>query len=78
MSDATTLDVAQGAGAAKDMGIWGISTNLPQTIAPLAGGGLLVALSPFGTVTGYSASFLLAAACSAGSGALGWRLQGIR
>jgi MFS family permease len=64
--------------AAKDMGIWGISTNLPQTIAPLVGGGLLVALSPFGTATGYTALFLLAAACSAGSGALVWRLQGIR
>jgi MFS family permease len=64
--------------AAKDMGIWGISTNFPQTVAPIVGGGILAATAPFGTATGYTILFLVAAGCSAGSGAVVWRLQGIR
>jgi MFS family permease len=64
--------------AAKDLGIWGISTNLPQAIAPFAGGALLTLLAPFGESTGFSVLFLAAAACSAASAALVWRLRTVR
>jgi MFS family permease len=64
--------------AAKDMGIWGISTNLPQTVAPIVGGAILALTSPFGAATGYTILFLVAAGCSVASGAVVWRLQGIR
>jgi MFS family permease len=64
--------------AAKDLGIWGISTSLPQTIAPFVGGAVLVGLSPFGPDVGFGALYLGAAACAALSGVLVWRLRGIR
>jgi hypothetical protein len=64
--------------AAKDLGLWGISTNLPQTLAPFLGGAVLAALSPFGEVVGYGALFLGAALCAALSGVLVWRVRGVR
>jgi len=63
---------------AKDLGIWGISTSLPQTIAPFVGGAVLVGLSPFGADVGFGALYLGAAACAAASGVIVWRLQGVR
>jgi MFS family permease len=64
--------------AAKDLGLWGISTNLPQTVAPFFGGALLTVLAPFGESAGYSVLFLLAALCAASCGILIWRLRGVR
>lgn len=64
--------------AAKDLGLWGISSNLPQTLAPLVGGAVLLALSPFGSAVGFGALFLGAAACAASSGLLVWRLKTVR
>jgi hypothetical protein len=64
--------------AAKDLGLWGISSNLPQTLAPLVGGGVLLALSPFGDAVGFGALFLGAAVCAASSGLLVWKLRTVR
>jgi MFS family permease len=63
---------------AKDLGIWGISTSLPQTIAPFVGGAVLLTLSPFGAGVGFGALYLGAAACALMSGVIVWRLQGVR
>ena len=63
---------------AKDLGIWGISTNLPQTLAPFLGGAALALLAPFGPSVGYGALFLSAAVIAAASGVLVWALRGIR
>jgi hypothetical protein len=64
--------------AAKDLGLWGISSNLPQTLAPFVGGAVLAAMAPFGTAAGYSALFLGAALCAALSGIFVWRIQSVR
>ena len=61
--------------AAKDLGIWGISTNLPQAVAPFAGGALLTLLAPFGESAAYTVLFLAAACCSLASAVLVWRLR---
>jgi MFS family permease len=64
--------------AAKDLGLWGISSNLPQTLAPLVGGAMLLILAPFGAAVGFGALFLGAAICAASSGVLVWRLRTVR
>lgn len=64
--------------AAKDLGLWGISSNLPQTLAPFVGGAVLAAMAPFGTAAGYSVLFLGAALCAALSGIFVWRIQSVR
>lgn len=63
---------------AKDLGIWGISTNLPQTLAPFLGAAVLVLLSPFGPSVGYGALFVGAGIIAAASGVMVWALRGIR
>jgi MFS family permease len=64
--------------AAKDLGLWGISTNLPQTLAPFIGGLVLGVLTPFGPTVGYGALFFFAAVCAALSGVLVRRIQSVR
>lgn len=64
--------------AAKDLGLWGLSTNLPQTLAPFIGGAILTALAPFGTTAGFTALFLGAACCAGVSGIVVWRVQSVR
>lgn len=64
--------------AAKDLGLWGISTNLPQMVAPFLGGAVLATLAPFGVAFGYGVLFLGAAAAAASSGVLVWRVRGVR
>jgi MFS family permease len=64
--------------AAKDLGLWGISSNLPQTLAPLVGGAVLLTLAPFGATVGFGVLFLGAAVCAAVSGLLVWRLRTVR
>jgi MFS family permease len=63
---------------AKDLGLWGISTNLPQTVAPLVGGIVLTVLAPFGESVGFAVLFLGAASCAALSSMLVWRLRTVR
>jgi MFS family permease len=46
---------------ARDLGIWGIASNLPNVIAPLVGGWILVALQ--GTRLGYQVVFGCAGVC---------------
>ena len=76
---ALAIDVLPDRGfAAKDLGLWGLSTNLPQTLAPFVGGAVLVALASRGAAAGFAALFLGAACCAAVSGALVWRLRGVR
>lgn len=48
--------------AAKDLGIWGISTTLPQVLGPLIGGPILDAMNRAGPGQGYVALNVLAAA----------------
>lgn len=60
--------------AAKDLGLWGISTGLPQTIAPFLGGAVLAALAPFGPAIGYGALFLGGALCAGLAGVFVWRI----
>ena len=64
--------------AAKDLGLWGISTNLPQTLAPFVGGAVLVALAPYGAAVGYGALFAGGAVCAGLSGIFVWRVRGAR
>jgi MFS family permease len=64
--------------AAKDLGLWGLSTNLPQTVAPFLGGGVLLLFSPLGKATSYGVLFVGAAFCAAASGVLVWRVQSVR
>lgn len=64
--------------AAKDLGLWGISTNLPQTLAPFVGGAVLAVLAPYGEATGYGALFLGAAVCAALSSVFVWRIRSVR
>lgn len=48
--------------ASKDMGIWGIASNLPTVIAPLVGSAIIDALSAFhATALGYRLVFAVAA-----------------
>lgn len=47
--------------AAKDLGIWGISTTLPQVLGPLIGGPILDAVNRLGPGQGYVAVNVLAA-----------------
>jgi len=76
---ALAIDVLPNRGfAAKDLGLWGISTSLPQTLAPFVGGGVLVALARYGPATGYGALFLGAALCAALSGIFVWRVRAVR
>jgi MFS family permease len=64
--------------AAKDLGLWGISTNLPQTLAPFIGGLVLGLTAPFGVTVGYGVLFFFAALCAALSGILVQRIRGVR
>jgi MFS family permease len=64
--------------AAKDLGLWGVSTNLPQALAPFIGGLILAILAPFGPSVSYGALFFLAAVCAALSGILVQRIRGVR
>jgi MFS family permease len=64
--------------AAKDLGLWGVSTNLPQAAAPFVGGAVLALFSPFGKAVSYGVLFFAAAICAAASGVLVWRIQGVR
>jgi MFS family permease len=76
---ALAIDVLPDAGfAAKDLGLWGISTNLPQMAAPFLGGAVLALLAPFGADVSYGALFFAAALCAAASGVLIWRVRRIR
>ena len=64
--------------AAKDLGLWGLSTNLPQTIAPFLGGGVLLVAAPLGKAGSYGVLFLGASACAAASGVLVWQVRSVR
>lgn len=76
---ALAVDVLPDEGfAAKDLGLWGISTNLPQSLAPFFGGLVLAVLNPFGAAASYGALFVFAAVCAALSGLLVWRIQSVR
>jgi len=73
---ALAVDVLPDEGfAAKDLGLWGLSTNLPQTAAPFVGGAVLTMLRPAGPAVAYGVLFAAAAACAALSGVLAWRIQ---
>jgi MFS family permease len=63
---------------AKDLGIWGISTNLPQTVAPFLGGAVLALLAPYGPSVGYGTLFIGAGLIAGVSGVVVWGLRGIR
>jgi MFS family permease len=61
---------------ARDLGVWGFASTLPQTLAPLIGGVLLYWLAPFGW--GYSGIFLLATLSSLAAAVLVWRIRSVR
>jgi len=61
---------------ARDLGVWGFSSTLPQTLAPLIGGALLYWLGPSGW--GYSGIFLLATLSSLAAAGLVWRIRAVR
>jgi MFS family permease len=76
---ALAVDVLPSEGfAAKDLGLWGISTNLPQMAAPLIGGAVLLWSAPLGEATGYGLLFGGAAFCAAVSGVLVWQIRGVQ
>jgi MFS family permease len=61
---------------ARDLGVWGFASTLPQTLAPLIGGALLFLLAPSGW--GYSGIFLLATLSSLAAAGLVWRIKSVR
>jgi MFS family permease len=61
--------------AARDLGLWGLTTSLPQTIAPLLGGILIFRLGVFGW--GYPAVFLFSALASLAAAGLIWRIRSV-
>jgi MFS family permease len=61
---------------ARDLGVWGFASTIPQTLAPLIGGVLVYWLQPFGW--GYSGVFLLAALSSFAAAGLVWRIRSVR
>jgi MFS family permease len=61
---------------ARDLGVWGFASTVPQTLAPLIGGVLLYWLEPFGW--GYSGIFLLATLSSLAAAGLVWRIKSVR
>jgi MFS family permease len=61
---------------ARDLGVWGFSSTLPQTLAPLIGGALLYWLAPVGW--GYSGIFLLATLSSLAAAGLVWHIRSVR
>ncbi len=76
---ALAIDVLPDEGfAAKDLGLWGLSTNLPQTIAPFLGGAILLVLHPYGAAFSYGVLFFGAAICAAASGIFVWQVQRAR
>jgi len=64
--------------AAKDLGLWGLSTNLPQTVAPFLGGAVLVLFSPLGKTFSYGILFFGAGLSAAASGVLVWKIRRVR
>ncbi len=64
--------------AAKDLGLWGLSTNVPQTVAPFLGGAVLLVCSPLGKAGSYGVLFLGASVCAAASGVLVWQVRSVR
>jgi MFS family permease len=76
---ALAIDVLPHEGfAAKDLGLWGLSTNLPQTVAPFLGGAVLALFAPFGKTYSYGILFFGAGVCAAASGVLVWRVRSVR
>jgi MFS family permease len=61
---------------ARDLGVWGFASTVPQTLAPLIGGVLLYWLAPSGW--GYSGIFLLATLSSLAAAGLVWRIRSVR
>jgi MFS family permease len=61
--------------AARDLGLWGFSTSLPQTLAPLLGGIIIYHLAASGW--GYPAVFLLSALASIAAAGLVWRIRSV-
>lgn len=64
--------------AAKDMGIWGIATTLPQVLAPLAGGPMLDAFNMREPNLGYVVLLVAGAVYLLMGSALIWRIRGAR
>lgn len=76
---ALAVDVLPDEGfAAKDLGLWGLSTNLPQTAAPFVGGAVLTVFHPAGPDVAYGVLFTAAAVCAALSGVFVWRIREAR
>ncbi len=61
--------------AARDLGLWGFSSTLPMTLAPLIGGILVYQLEPLGW--GYTSVFLFATLASVAAGGLIWRIRSV-
>jgi MFS family permease len=61
---------------ARDLGVWGFASTVPQTLAPLIGGALLYLLAPSGW--GYSGIFLLATLSSLAAAGLIWRIRSVK
>jgi len=61
--------------AARDLGLWGFSSTLPMTLAPLIGGILVYQLEPLGW--GYTSVFLFATLASVAAGGLIWCIRSV-
>jgi MFS family permease len=64
--------------AAKDMGIWGIATTLPQVLAPLLGGPLLDTFNLREPNLGYVVLLVAGAVYLLIGSVLIWRIRGAR
>jgi MFS family permease len=62
---------------ARDMGLWGLSTTLPQMVAPAIGGGIFLLL-PGASAEGYRIVFGLTCLYAVAGSALVWKIRGAR
>lgn len=66
------------ASAAKDLGIWGISSTLPQVLAPVIGGPLLDTFNRRGANQGYVVLMVMGAAYLLIAATTIWKIRGVK
>lgn len=63
---------------AKDLGVLNVANALPQSLAPMAAGPIILAVNSFGGEAGYSVWFAVGAVAAACGGALIYKIKGVR